>query len=140
MKPLKALQGMAIGAILMFILSYSWHGMLLNDLKFIKYDLKTFLGLLGLAYLLIAALLSLLLLAYQPEEQKVVKHFLISASSGVILYAIVWLSGSSLSGRDLTNDLVNLCWQILEQGMGGLVISVYYSFSKKKNSQLSFPD
>jgi ABC-type antimicrobial peptide transport system permease subunit len=124
----------------MFGLSFIWHGVLLNDFKFIQYDKSIFLGLLALLYLFIAFGISFILSLYQPEEHKTTKHFGIGGIIGFILYLIVFVLGISLAGKGLTNNIINFLWQMLEQGIGAFVISVYLTIAHRKDKIMAFAD
>jgi lipopolysaccharide export LptBFGC system permease protein LptF len=124
----------------MFGLSFIWHGVLLNDFKFIQYDKSIFLGLLALLYLFISFGISFILSLYQPSENKTLKHFGIGGIIGFILYLIVFVLGISLAGKGLTNNIINFLWQMFEQGIGAFVISVYLSMVHRRDKIMAFAD
>jgi lipopolysaccharide export LptBFGC system permease protein LptF len=124
----------------MFGLSFLWHGVLLNDLKFIQYDKSIFIGLLALLYIFIAFGISFILSLYQPQENKTFKHVGIGGVIGFILYLIVFVLGISLAGKGLTNNIINFLWQMLEQGTGALVISLFLTIAHRRDKIMAFAD
>jgi hypothetical protein len=129
-----------IGAIVMFSLSYVWHGVILNDFKFIQYDRNIFLGLLTVVYLFISGGISFVLLLYKPEESKLLKHFSIGLIVGFIINLIIFVLGLSLAGKGLANNVINFAWQMIEQGLGAFFISIFIGIAHRRDKILSFAD
>lgn len=129
-----------LGALVMFFLSYTWHGVLLNDFKFLQYDRNIFLGLLALLYLFISGGISFVLMLYKPEEYKSFKHISIGIIVGFIINLIIFVLGLSLAGKGLANNVINFTWQMFEQGFGALIISFFLSVDQRRDKILSFAD
>ncbi len=140
MKLLRLLIATILSAIVMFALSYYWHGVLLNDLRYISYDKNLFFGLLAIAYLAIGGALSFVLMVYKPEERRVLKHVSIAIASGFLVYLLAFVLGVSFSGKGLEHTVVNFLWQMIEQGIGGFCISAYYIIAHRREKLLSFSD
>lgn len=124
----------------MFGLSYLWHGILLNDLQLISYDLSLFFGLLAIVYLLVGASMAFVLMNYKPEENRILKHFTISIGAGFMIYLLAFVMGLSFRGEGLEHTLVNFTWQMIEQGIGGFAISVYYMVAHRREKLMAFAD
>lgn len=140
MKLARLLKSTVFSAIIMFAISYYWHGVLLNDLEFISYDKTLFFGLLSILYLLIGGALSFVLMAYKPEENKVIKHFTIGVGAGFMIYLIAFVLGVSFQGVGIEHTIVNFTWQMLEQGFGGFSISIYYIIAHRREKLMAFSD
>ena len=115
------------GCFIMLGLSYLWHGLILNDINSLQYDLSIFLWLLFVLYIFIALFLSFILSVYTPENNKRLKHVTIGVFFGFLIYLIAFVLGVSFSEGGLNHILVDFVWQMLEQGIGAGVISVYYT-------------
>lgn len=140
MKILRLFIATIISAAIMFCLSYYWHGVLLNDLQLISYDLTLFMGLLVIVYLLVAAAMSFVLMNYKPAEHRILKHVTISIAAGFMIYLLAFVMGLSFKGEGLEHTLVNFTWQMIEQGVGGFAISVYYMIAHRREKLMAFAD
>ena len=140
MKIIRLIIATIFSAIVMFGLSYYWHGVLLNDLQLISYDKTLFFGLLSLLYLLVGGALSFVLMNYKPEENRILKHFTISVVAGFMLYLIAFVLGVSFKGEGIEHTVVNFAWQMIEQGLGGFSISVYYMIAHRREKLMAFAD
>ena len=140
MKITRLLIATVFSAIIMFAISYYWHGVLLNDLELISYDKTLFFGLLSILYLLIGGALSFVLMAFKPEENRTLKHFTIGLAAGFMIYLIAFVLGVSFQGEGIEHTIVNFTWQMLEQGTGGLSISIYYVIAHRREKLMAFSD
>lgn len=122
-------------AVLMFSLSYGWHGVVLNDFRKINYPIEVFLLFLAILYLLLGFIMALGL-SYIPGK----KHSLYSGLglgivSGLVIFLIVFVLGTSFSGKELQplHASIDFIWQIVEQSLGGLCAAkVYFSMEKRE--------
>ena len=140
MRILRLLIATIVSAAVMFALSYYWHGVLLNDLHLITYDKTLFFGLLTILYLMVGGALSFVLINYRPDEHRILKHVTISVVAGFTLYLIAFVLGVSFKGEGLEHTIVNFTWQMIEQGFGGFVISVYYMVAHRREKLMAFAD
>jgi hypothetical protein len=140
MKLPRLLIATVLSASIMFAISYYWHGVLLNDLALISYDKILFFGLLSILYLLVGGALSFVLMAYKPVEHRTLKHFTISVVAGFIIYLIAFVLGVSFQGEGIEHTVVNFTWQMLEQGVGGFSISIYYVIAHRREKLMAFAD
>ncbi|NQY08707.1 MAG: hypothetical protein HRT71_04230 [Flavobacteriales bacterium] len=111
----------------MFSVSYAWHALILNDFIKIQYPENIFLSLAIAVYLAIGAMMATVFSILEVEQGFVKKASLIGALSGLLVYAIVFLFGISFNGTyNFDYLLVDLGWQALEQGIGGVILGVVY--------------
>lgn len=114
----------------MMALSYAWHGLALTDIADLKMDLWLYLVLTGLAYLIIGLVLTLgvhFLLAREVITMKTafpLKTTFVGLVAGVGVYLIALVSGLSFASHGLQHAVVDLLWQVIEQGIGGLMVGL----------------
>lgn len=124
--------GWILSAIVMFLLSYFWHGIVLTDFQRIPYPLPIFLVIAVIVYLAISVAISVAMVKIKSErfKRKPIQRALIYSSSiGVFLYLITMVIGVSfMKQTTLPFILIDLSWQILEQSAGGLIIGLAYYF------------
>ena len=140
MKLSRLLIATVLSASIMFAISYYWHGILLNDLDLISYDKTLFFGLLTILYLLVGGALSFVLMAYKPTEHRTLKHLTIGVLAGFIIYLIAFVLGVSFQGEGIEHTIVNFTWQMLEEGVGGFSISIYYILAHRREKLMAFAD
>lgn len=114
----------------MACISYAWHGLALTDISDLRMDLWLYLGLSSAAYLLIALVLTLLVhwgIAKEWISLKMGFHWkamMVGAMVGVTIYLVVLLSGLSFASHGIEHVVVDLIWQVVEQSVGGLMVSL----------------
>ena len=114
----------------MYGISYAWHGLLLNDISEMHMSLGTYLALAGIAYALIAAGLTFAVHAALLRgwiDMKIAFPFKamgVGAILGVVVYALVFLSGFSFASHELQHVLLDAAWQVVEQTIGGLMVAL----------------
>ncbi len=119
------------GAFFMLVLFYCWHGVLLNDLSSLQYDLNIFIGLLFVLYLFIAFALSFIISIYNPESNRFFKHLSIGLFTGFLIYLIAFVLGVSFGESKLEHIVLDFSWQMLEQMLGSGLISIYYTIAER---------
>ncbi len=117
-----------ISAIVMYSLFYVWHGIFLNDLEKISFNIVIFLLLAALVYLVISFVI------YRTFESRLLKKYIVKPMSrgiisgvmvGFVLFAIVSVLGISFTHTVNTKYIIVDCaWQILEQIVGGLIVGL----------------
>lgn len=118
-----------LAAVLMFGLSYLWHGLVLTDLEELRIPLALYMVLAALVYLIIGLLLTMAThLAIQHEWINLKRGFpfmamLLGAAVGFGVYLIVFILGVSFAKHGLQHIVVDILWQMLEQALGGLMVS-----------------
>jgi hypothetical protein len=89
-----------------------------------------YLGLSSLAYLCIGLILTLtihFLIAREWLSLKTafqLKAMLVGGGIGVPVYLVMLLSGLSFASHGIEHVVVDLIWQIIEQAIGGLMVSL----------------
>ncbi|MCB0792758.1 MAG: hypothetical protein H6595_10260 [Flavobacteriales bacterium] len=120
-----------LSAVVMFGLSYVWHGIALNDLQEIKVPLELYFSLAGLVYLIIGMGVTIAVQqALQHQWIDLRKAFpftsmLVGAIIGFLVYLFVYVFGMSFTiGNDMMHIAVDVVWQMVEQALGGLMVSL----------------
>lgn len=119
-----------LSAVVMMGISYAWHGLALTDISELKIELWLYLVLTGLAYLFIGLVLTLvvhLLIEREWISMKTafpVKTMFAGTIVGVVVYLIALVSGLSFADHGIQHAVVDLLWQIIEQGIGGLMVGL----------------
>ena len=119
-----------LSAAVMFGLSYLWHGVLLHDLQEIQIPLGLYLGLAALAYLVIG--LGITIAVHQAIVHQWISlkqgfpmmSMLVGAIIGFVVYLLVFTLGVSFADHAMMHIVVDILWQMVEQGLGGLVVSL----------------
>lgn len=107
----------------MISLSYLWHGIVLNDLRNVNYPQWYFFLLLLLVYGIIAFVLTMGFKYVKPNNNLLFKGFTGGAAFGFFLYLVAFTLGVSFKSGETKHVLVDFVWQMIEQGIGGLVVS-----------------
>lgn len=123
----KLLFSWIVAAMVMFSLSYLWHGIILNDYDRLDYPKSIYLGASIVAYLVIGLVVSK---AYEIkildkfEKKPVIRGIIGGVASGFIIYLIAFVVGISFGGRKIEYVIVDLFWQMFEQSIGGLAVGI----------------
>ena len=122
--------GWIISSLVMFGLSYLWHGVFLNDYQLITYPIGIYLIASAIAYLFIGFLVSA---AFTIEYfDKISRHPLlrgpaIGFACGLLVFIVATVIHVSFSkDMDMRYMLLDITWQGIEQAFGGLVIGIVY--------------
>lgn len=114
----------------MFSISYLWHGLALTDLAELRLNISAYFALSGAAYLVIGlALVLLVRYCIYREWISLKRGFPFSCMAagalvGVVVYLVVLASGLSFASHGLQHVVVDALWQIFEQALGGLMVSL----------------
>jgi H+/Cl- antiporter ClcA len=122
-----------VSSLVMFLLSYLWHGVFLTDFSRLSYPKEIFLVIAALVYLIIGFVVSKAIDAKVLEKHFKRKPFIRGVISGAVLGFVLFLIstvvGVSFStGPKLENLLLDVCWQVVEQAVGGLSVGVVHFF------------
>lgn len=112
-------------SILMYALSYAWHGLLLNDYMNIRTPLWLYFTLATIVYLVIGLVLTLLYRNTQTKEMRF-KGLLMGALLGFFIYLIAFVLGVSFNQASASHIVVDFVWQMIEQGIGGASVGFVY--------------
>jgi hypothetical protein len=119
-----------LSAVVMYGLSYLWHGIALTDLDDLKMPMALYLVLSAVAYLITGGGIT------AAVHQSIVHEWislkagfpfmsaLVGAVIGFIVYLLVLTLGMSFADHGLRHIVVDVLWQMLEQALGGLVVSL----------------
>lgn len=124
-----------VSSIVMFSLSYVWHGLVLNDFSRLNYPKEIFLILASLTYVFIGFIVikfyETKFLEKQLADKQIFKGVVKGAICGFIFFLIATVVGVSFNtGSGLKNLALDLAWQLLEQGIGGGIVGFLYLFSE----------
>ncbi len=120
-------------SIVMFMLSYAWHGIFLTDFSRLSYPKELFLIFASLVYLIIgfvvAKAIDVKLLEKYFKRKPILKGATAGAALGFAFFLVSTVVGVSFStGSKLENLLLDVCWQITEQCIGGIIVGVVHIF------------
>lgn len=122
--------GWILSSILMFAVSYVWHGVVLNDFERISYPFEIYLVSAGVVYLVIGFLMSRIFIAEfldRYSEKAVARGLLTGIGMGVIVFMSALVFGVSFSSiTDPVFLLMDFVWQVVEQTVGGLSVGLIY--------------
>ena len=119
-----------LSTVVMAAISYVWHGLALTDITDLRMDFWLYLGLSSVAYLVIGLILTLAIhfgIAREWISLKTgfpLKSMLVGGGIGILIYLVVLLSGLSFASHGVQHVVVDLIWQIVEQSIGGLMVSL----------------
>ena len=116
-------------ALVMYGLSFLWHGIALNDLRDLKIPMVLYVVLSTVVYLLIG--LGLTFGMHQAIQHQWIgirqgfplKGLMFGAVFGFVVYLIAFIFGMSFIDGKVMHIIVDVLWQMVEQGLGGLVVS-----------------
>ena len=83
--------------IVMYGLSYTWHGIVLNDFIKISYPKDVFLLISGLIYFVIALIITVLTYMFKKIKDSFKYGAFIGAGAGILIYGIAFLFGISFN-------------------------------------------
>lgn len=126
-------------AITMFAFSYLWHGVALTDLEELRIPLTFYLVLSGAVYLGLGLLLTFAIHEAARREVISLKNafpftsFLIGAVLGFCVYLVIFVLGMTFTKHGMVHFVVDILWQMVEQGLGGLAVSlgIIYDMHKR---------
>ena len=110
----------------MYGFSYLWHGMLLSDLQEISIPVWLYMVLAGLVYIVLGLVLTIgTHKAVQYEWISLKGAFplwttLLAAALGFFVYLVIFVLGITFAKAGAMHMVVDVLWQMFEQGMGGL--------------------
>ncbi len=117
----------------MFALSYIWHGIFLTDFSRLSYPKEIFLVFAAFVYLIIGFIVAKAIDAKPLEKyfkrKPLIKGLVAGGIIGFALFMISTVVGISFStGSKLENLLLDVSWQVIEQGLGGVVVGIAHFF------------
>ncbi|CAN5358248.1 hypothetical protein BH10BAC1_BH10BAC1_07800 [soil metagenome] len=120
-------------SVVMFLLSYAWHGVFLTDFSRLSYPKEIFLVIAAFVYLIIgfvmAKAIDIKMLDAHFKRKPIIRGAITGASLGFTLFLVSTVVGVSFStGSKLENLLLDVSWQTIEQGIGGVIVGVAHFF------------
>ena len=130
MKTKKFFFSWLVSSVVMFSLSYLWHGILLNDFQRLSYPKEIFLTGSIITYLILGFLLTRIYQMKFPKyisRKPLLRGIISGALLGIATYIIAMVIGVSFS-NELTPKyiLFDLLWQAVEQTFGGIAVGMVY--------------
>ncbi|MDF2436424.1 MAG: hypothetical protein K0Q95_800 [Bacteroidota bacterium] len=120
-------------SLVMFLLSYVWHGLVLTDFSRLSYSKHLFLFFAALVYIMIGFVVSkaidIKILEKNFKRKPIVRGLISGAMCGVAFFLVATVVGVSFStGSKLENMLLDVTWQTIEQSIGGVVVGLVHLF------------
>jgi hypothetical protein len=118
-----------LSAVVMCGISYLWHGIALTDLREIKIPVWLYLVISGLVYLGIGLVITVAMhLCIRSDLISIKRGFplkgaVLGSLLGFAVYMVAFLFGMSFTSHKLAHILADVLWQMLEQGIGGVLVS-----------------
>lgn len=127
----------------MFLLSYVWHGVFLTDYSRLSYPKELFLIFAAIVYLIIGFIVAKAIdfqyLLDNFKHKPILRGVLSGATCGFIFFLMATVVGVSFStGSNIENLLLDVCWQVTEQAVGGIVVGLVHIFAY--DGSVSFED
>lgn len=128
-----------LASAVMFGLSYVWHGLLLTDLEDLRIPRTLYFILAGVVYLVLGLALTIgVHKAIQYEWISLKGAFpvmcmLLAAAAGFFVYLVIFVLGMSFAKSGAVHMVVDALWQMVEQAVGGLMVSlgIIYDMHKR---------
>lgn len=124
----------------MYGISFVWHGIVLNDLARLTYPKNLFLFLAAIAYMGFGFALAIAINYIHINKTKVSRGLIFGIPMGVFVYLIAFVFGISFNSRpNMMHVAMDLTWQVIEQGTGGLIAGLVFrlvQIQERINKQL----
>lgn len=120
----------------MISLSYLWHGVILNDLRHVNYPHWYFFLLLLLVYSIVSFIMTMGFNYSNNNKNGPFKGFLGGAAFGFFLYLVAFTLGVSFKSGETKHVVVDFVWQMIEQGIGGLMVAYVFSVAYRIEAAL----
>mgnify|MGYP001582006710 CR=1 FL=1 len=119
-----------VSSLVMFGMSYLWHGVFLNDLERISYPKEIFLTGSIITYLILGFLVTKIYMMKFPKQiarKPLVRGIISGALLGLSTYIVALVIGVSFNST-LTPQyiLFDILWQTVEQTFGGITVGLIY--------------
>ena len=120
-----------ISTISMLAVSYTWHGVILNDLRQVNYPEWYFFLLLCLTYSIIALIMTGVYQFTLPKKNPVFRAAVLGGAFGFFLYLVAFTLGISFKSGAVEHVVVDFVWQMVEQGFGAVVVAWVFAFATR---------
>lgn len=123
----------------MFLISWLWHGLALTDLEEIRIPLTLYFCLAGIVYVVLGLAMTFAIHTAIMHEWISLKRafpftsMLLGAALGFFVYLAIFVLGMSFTKGGMVHVVADVLWQMLEQGIGGLMVSlgIIYDMHKR---------
>lgn len=119
-----------ISSLIMFGLSYVWHGVVLNDFVRLSYPKEIFLTGSIITYLILGFLVTRIFLMPYPQAiatKPLLRGIISGLLLGIATYIVTLVTGVSFSSSlTVENIFFDLSWQAVEEMIGGLTVAFVY--------------
>jgi hypothetical protein len=121
-----------LASVVMYTLSFFWHGIVLNDLSRLNYPKEVFFLFAAFIYVVVSFFISSMMVLVDFGKKNHIKGILIGVPTGIFIYLIAFTFGISFYATpQIFYVLVDVAWQAVEQGIGGAVVGLVFMLSKK---------
>ncbi len=128
-----------LAMVVMMILSFVWHGIILNDFKNMTLAMPVFIFLSAIVYFLISLVINFILYKIEFQDHHTSKRILLGGIIGFSIYLIVFILGLSYEERGMKHIISDFGWQMFEQGIGALAVDfclhIYNRIDKFETSE-----
>lgn len=119
-----------LSTVVMLGMSFLWHGVVLMDLQELRVPLTLYTILAVLVYLVVG--LGLTIFTHKAIEYEWISlkgpfplmSFMLGAAAGFFVYLVIFVLGMSFAKPGVVHIAVDILWQMFEQGLGGLMVSL----------------
>ena len=114
----------------MFLISWLWHGVALTALEELRIPVGLYLCLAGLVYILLGFAMTFCIHTAILHEWISLKQafpftsMLLGAVFGFCVYLVIFVLGMSFTKGGMIHVVADVIWQMVEQGIGGLMVSL----------------
>jgi len=109
-------------ALVMLLLSFGWHGVVLNDFSGNFIPVSRFIIDYSISCVIIGIVFSYLFDTIRFKENKGLKRFGIGLIAGAVIYVMTFITGNTFGSQNTMLITMDFGWQMMEQGMGALTI------------------
>ncbi len=119
-----------LSSLVMFGISYVWHGVILNDLARLSYPKEIYLTGSVITYLILGFLSTKIFLMKFPKnitKKPLLRGIISGIMLGIATYVVTLVVGVSFNTTLTTQYILfDLLWQTIEQMLGGITVAFVY--------------
>lgn len=124
----RMLTAVAISSISMWIIAGLWHNLIMPGLYAQSHASHDGIGLLFIAYLILALLMAYLYARIYGGDGRVIDGLKLGTIIGILWVFPHDLAMAGAHGGSVIHVLKNSAWHMVEQGLGGAVMAYAYTF------------
>ena len=115
-------------ALIMFVLSYVWHGLVLTDIEKLSVPLSNYLILSVCIYFLIGLLMVFLIIKLRKKYHTRYLGLFVGLVVGFLVYSVAITQNAVFHSSQIEHIILDYFWQMTEQGIGGIAAAKALSF------------